>query len=98
MNSSTNCPTPIEQQRQQLERLVGQPQDGAARVNPFFHKLIRLGGALMRFFTAEQELRVWQRNRNGRLTWFAYDPITGQKRQFLTEQDLRLWLDTRYYE
>lgn len=52
----------------------------------------------MRFFTANQELRIWQRTRNGRQVWFAYDPITEQRRQFFAEEDVRHWLDARYYE
>lgn len=97
MNSSTNCPTTLEQQRQHFEQLIHQPQP-AAGSNPIVQRLIHLGGAIVRFLTSEQEPRIWQRTRHGRRTWFAYDPITDQKRQFFTEQDLRLWLDTRYYE
>ena len=96
MNSSTNCPNPLNQQRQRLEHLVRYPQPAAA--SPFVQQLISLGGSLMKFFTAGHELRIWQRTRNGRQVWFAYDPITEQKHQFLAEEDVRHWLDTRYYE
>jgi len=97
MNSSTNCPNTLDQQRQRLERLVDYPH-AAAVPGPFVQHLIALGGAIMRFFTANQELRIWQRTRNGRQVWFAYDPITEQRRQFFAEEDVRHWLDARYYE
>jgi hypothetical protein len=96
MNSSTNCPNTLDQQRQRLERLVSYSQPGVP--GSFVQHLISLGGSIMRFFTANQELRIWQRTRNGRQVWFAYDPITDQKRQFLAEEDVRRWLDARYYE
>jgi hypothetical protein len=97
MNSSTNCPQTLDQQRQRFERLVNYSQPPAGP-NPVLNRLMSLGGSIVRFLTANQELRVWQRTRNGRQVWFAYDPITDQRRQFFAEADLRLWLDTRYYE
>ena len=98
MNSSTHYSNTLEQQRQRFEQLVQQPQQPTAAANPFVHNLIRLGDRLMRFFTADHQVRIWQRTRNGRPVWFAYDPMTNQKRQFFNEQDVRNWLDTRYYE
>jgi hypothetical protein len=97
MNSSTHCPHTLDQQRQRFERLVNGSQPKAGN-RVFVNRLIALGGSMMRFLTANQELRIWQRTRNGRPVWFAYDPMTDQKRQFFAEEDVRRWLDTRYYE
>lgn len=52
----------------------------------------------MKFLTQGNELRIWQRTRNGRPTWFAYDPVTNRTRSFYAEADLRHWLDQRYYD
>ena len=96
MHSSTNCPYTLDQQRQRLERLVNGSQPTPSR--PLIRILISTGAALMKCLTAEPQIRIWQRTRNGRQIWFAYDPVTDQKRQFCSEQEVRLWLDTRYYE
>ena len=52
----------------------------------------------MKFLTSGNELRIWQRTSNGRPIWFAHDPITNRTRSFTSEQDVRQWLDNRYYE
>lgn len=52
----------------------------------------------MRFLTGGSDLRIWQRTRNGQPTWFAHDPVTNRTRSFVSEQDVRQWLDRRYYE
>jgi hypothetical protein len=97
MNSSTNCPNSLDQQRQRFEQLINFPQP-IAEPKTFTHRLVTLGGSIVRFLTADRQLRIWQRTRRGRQVWFAYDPITDQTRQFFSEADVRLWLDTRYYE
>jgi hypothetical protein len=98
MNGSTHSPQPLDQQRQRFERLLDQAELRAHRPSTGRQKLLTLGGNIVRFLTSERSLRVWQRTRQGRQAWFAYDPITDQTRQFHTEQDLRIWLDQRYYE
>lgn len=102
MNSTTQHPNQdFEQQRQRLEALV-HPNYRAELAEPAESALVRtcktLGGGLVRFLTSQNELRIWQRTRQGRQTWFAYDPITNKTRQFYSEHEVRLWLDTRYNE
>jgi hypothetical protein len=98
MNSTTNYSEHLNQQRQRLEALVNSSEPLENRQSTLVQTLQTLGGHLMRFLTAERELRIWQTSRNGRQVWHAYDPITNRKRQFVTEDDLRAWLDNRYYE
>ncbi len=84
----------LHRHRQRLEALV-QPSQGGKTLAL---TLKQLGNRAMRFFTGQTEPRVWQRTRQGQLTWFAHDPITNRTRQFSSEQDVRLWLEKRYYE
>ncbi|MGF1518077.1 MAG: hypothetical protein ACFCVB_09775 [Nodosilinea sp.] len=88
-------------QRQRLEALVNSPAQGGSGLAPILKPsgvLKQLGDRAMRFFTGQTEPRIWQRTRQGQLTWFAHDPITNRTRQFSSEQDVRLWLEKRYYE
>lgn len=86
----------LNQQRQRLEALV-QPTRRPAGLD-LTQALKQLGDRTMRFFTGQTEPRIWQRTRQGQPVWFAHDPITNRTRQFLTEQDVRFWLEKRYYE
>lgn len=96
----------LQQQRQRLEALV-QPTLGTSSIdNSPTHgpihglgqTLKQLGNRTMRFFTGQNELRIWQRSRNGQPIWFAHDPETNRTRSFHSEQDVRTWIDKRYYE
>jgi hypothetical protein len=83
----------LNRQRQRFETLVQQPAG-----SPLAQTLKQIGDRTMRFFTGQTEPRIWQRTRHGQPTWFAHDPITNRTRQFTSEQDVRLWLEKRYYE
>jgi len=37
-------------------------------------------------------------HRDGRVTWAVHDPMTGYRDTFATEQDVRIWLEKRYYQ
>ncbi|TVQ09423.1 MAG: hypothetical protein EA368_09490 [Leptolyngbya sp. DLM2.Bin27] len=82
-------------QRQRLEALVNSPAQGSSELA---QTLKQLGDRAMRFFTGQTEPRIWQRTRQGQLTWYAHDPVTNRTRQFSSEQEVRLWLEKRYYE
>ncbi|HZG39269.1 MAG TPA: hypothetical protein VEZ50_11370 [Nodosilinea sp.] len=96
----------LQQQRQRLEALVqptlGSRIDNGPAYNGPIHglgqALKQLGDRTMRFFIGQNELRIWQRTRNGQPLWFAHDPVTNRTRSFHSEQDVRYWLDKRYYE
>ncbi|NJL44744.1 MAG: hypothetical protein HC922_01350 [Leptolyngbyaceae cyanobacterium SM2_3_12] len=99
MNSTTQHPNhDFEQQRQRLEALVHPNHHPESAESAWVRAFKTLGGGLVRFLTAQNELRIWQRTRHGRQTWFAYDPMTNKTRQFYSEHEVRLWLDTRYNE
>jgi hypothetical protein len=84
----------LQRQRQRLETLVQPAPQGRILTS----LLTALGERTVKFLTTGNELRVWQRDRNGRTLWFAHDPITNRTRSFHAEEDLRSWLDSRYYE
>jgi hypothetical protein len=99
MNRTTNYSNNLDLQRQRFEQLMQETgHRPAEQKSVFATALTYLGDTIMRFLTSNNELRIWQRTRNGRSTWFAYDPVTDRKRQFYSEQEVRLWLDNRYYE
>ncbi|HEY9764258.1 MAG TPA: hypothetical protein V6D07_17140 [Trichocoleus sp.] len=57
----------------------------------------RAGQAFVEFLTSGNDLRIWTRQRNGHLIWHVYDPMTEQRQQFSSEEELRSWLENRYY-
>ena len=51
-----------------------------------------------RYFSQRQEPKIWQkRDRYGNLYWVVYDPTTGHSSCFSSEQEVRVWLEQRYY-
>jgi hypothetical protein len=97
MNSTTRHPNhDLNRERQRLEALV-QPSRSPAGWG-FKQLLTTVGERTMRFLTGSTELRIWQRHQNGRSIWFTHDPVTNRTRSFASEQDVRNWLDRRYYE
>ncbi|MDB9528202.1 hypothetical protein PN498_19575 [Oscillatoria sp. CS-180] len=63
------------------------------------HLLGQLGQALLNFFVGSQEPRIIaKRDRNGYfLNYEVYDPVSRSRYVFDSEQELRVWLDQRYY-
>jgi hypothetical protein len=85
----------LNRQRQHLETPVQQPTRPSITLG---NTLQQFGAKTMRFFTGQTEPRIWQRTRSGNAIWFAHDPITNSTRSFISEQDVRTWLDNRYYD
>ncbi|MFH7243305.1 MAG: hypothetical protein ACHWZW_10695 [Spirulina sp.] len=81
----------LERQRQRLEALVQAPGSR-------FHRLQTWGQRVLSALTAHNGPRIRQRMVQGQIQWVAYDPITQQRHVFITEQDLRVWLEGRYYD
>lgn len=45
------------------------------------------------------ESRIWQgRDRFGKLYWHIYDPSGDRSITFTSEQEIRKWLDQRFYK
>ncbi|HIK57411.1 MAG TPA: hypothetical protein IGS37_19880 [Synechococcales cyanobacterium M55_K2018_004] len=43
------------------------------------------------------EPHVWTTRDHGMSVWHAYDPLTGESLEVGSEEDVRVWLEERYY-
>ncbi|RUT07087.1 hypothetical protein DSM106972_023480 [Dulcicalothrix desertica PCC 7102] len=49
-------------------------------------------------FIENSELQVWStHNKNGEISWYAYDPTTRRSACFGSEDDMRAWIEKRLY-
>lgn len=95
MHSTQSSNYDLEQQRQRLEALLQtQPQPSS----PLINALQQVGHALVRFLTDGQSPRIQARQEGGQLVWRVYDPVSHQTKRFYSEDELRIWLEGRYYE
>ena len=89
------------QSRSQLEVLwqrdVAPQSTQATQSAPSFSTAIRqLAQELLLFFTGTQQLRVWTKSTKQGVVWFAYDPISDQRSGSCSEEELRIWLESRH--
>ncbi len=57
-----------------------------------------LWNSLLNVLTKNAEPRIYQKyDRQGKLYFRVYDPISGMSSTLNTEQEVRAWLDQRYY-
>ncbi|MBD2459507.1 hypothetical protein H6G89_00480 [Oscillatoria sp. FACHB-1407] len=53
---------------------------------------------MTKLLTCSSEPHVWQeRDRHGNLTWRIYEPSTNRSATFASEEEVRIWLEKRYY-
>ncbi len=53
---------------------------------------------LLESLIGSNELRIWQScDRSGTTWWHVYDPITGKHSSVASEEELRIWIEKRYY-
>lgn len=61
--------------------------------------LEQLWNFVLEILTRSPEPKIYEKHdRNGKLYFQVYDPITHQSSTFNTEQEVRIWLDQRYYQ
>lgn len=54
---------------------------------------------IIRYLSTRNELQVWQkRDRSGEIHWCAYDPVTGNRASLSSEDELRSWIESQYYQ
>ena len=98
MDSYTNPQSiQLEAQRQKLNALL-QAERPQPSIHPLKEVVSRLGASMVQFLTGQRSLRIWTRTRQGQQVWYVYDTLANRKQQFTSEEDLRIWLDKRYYE
>jgi hypothetical protein len=68
-----------------------------ALVETLYQKAIAaLMDDFMADYTKEPELKIWQkRDRNGRIDWYARDPLTGKTVAFASETEMLKWIEHR---
>jgi hypothetical protein len=53
---------------------------------------------VVKVITTTPELQVWQtHDRKGHISWHAYEPKTGRSACFGSEEEIRVWIEMRYY-
>lgn len=61
--------------------------------------LKQFGERLVRFVSGSHEVQVWQgRDRRGNTYWRVYDPVTKASDSFSSVNEVRIWLEQRYYQ
>ena len=59
----------------------------------------RWGQTLVNYFAGSQDPRITTRQDDeGRLYYEVYDPVVRSHYRFDSEQEVRVWLDERYYQ
>lgn len=54
---------------------------------------------LVTAIASKNEVQVWQKSdRSGNTQWHAYDPTTGRSICVASEQEMRYWIEERYYQ
>ena len=62
-------------------------------------RLSRFAQALLEFLTGENTLSIKkQQSAQGETIWTVYDCATDTRRTFDSQQAVRVWLETRYYQ
>jgi hypothetical protein len=61
-------------------------------------RMRQLGETILHWMTDSSEPRIWvHRDRHGTELWEIYDPRSQRRAILLSEEDVREWLDNRYY-
>jgi hypothetical protein len=62
-------------------------------------KLDRIWRGLIESIIAVNELKIYSlKSRSGSAYWALHDQISGRRVFFASEQEVRAWLDRRYYQ
>ncbi|NEQ96827.1 MAG: hypothetical protein F6K30_08905 [Cyanothece sp. SIO2G6] len=52
---------------------------------------------LLQVFTISNEPRIWTRtSKDGQTSWHIYDPVNQRRLTLMSEEEVRVWLDTRH--
>lgn len=99
MNSFTHdSQTLLEQRRQRLEATLRQTTEQIvhrpSRLRQVFN---HIGHALVHWLTQGDTPRIQRFTQGETEVWKVYDPIDHRTHYFTQEDDVRSWLDQRYY-
>jgi len=82
---------------QQLELII--PESSKYRLKPVYKKLLNdIGKFLVRHLFVSPDVQIWctyddQRN----IWWNAYDPVSRRSIYRLSEEQMLVWVEQRYY-
>lgn len=83
---------------QELEALVAEPTS-LQRKRISRPRFDRLWDFLLDTLGRTSEPRIYRKHdRHGNQYFHVYDPSTGMSSTFASEQEVRIWLDRRYYD
>lgn len=70
-----------------------------SRVSLLLSALNSILQCLSSLVISNDELKIWQtRDWQGQIWWHAFDPKTGHSTYVATEDEMRVWLEKRYYK
>ncbi|MEB3282749.1 MAG: hypothetical protein VKK42_27905 [Lyngbya sp.] len=63
--------------------------------SPVYSKIFQ---KILNFLVGSSEPKIWQyQTKSGDVIWHIYDPRTGKTEQFISDQDVRVWIENQYY-
>lgn len=99
MNSYTESSPLLERHHRRLPTLINRPTYTTAYHPVHLGRLLNQAAqGLMHWLTDGSMLRVSRVTQQGNEVWKVYDPITSHTRYFAQEEDLRVWMEERYYQ
>lgn len=86
--------------REQLERALHLDAAVPSRSSRWLSSLKAIATSVVKTFTQDSNApRIWfSVSESGQKIWHVYDPITNNHGLYETEQDVRVWLEHRYYD
>lgn len=90
-------------QLEQIPLTIAETQDLSPQTAGKFHRLSRwperIWRSIARLLESTTDPRVWKTyDQKGNPIWHAHDPLTGQESEWICEEDVRVWLEQRYYQ
>jgi len=99
MHSYTEKSALLERRRHHLESLVNQTDYITAYHPSQLGRLLNLlEERFMNWLTTGSMPRVSKALQGDAEVWKVYDPIANRTRYFAEENDLRIWMEARYYQ
>lgn len=98
MNSYTEQSTLLERRHHRFAAFVNPAYTTAYHPSQLGKLLGRLSHRLMQWLTTGSMPRVTKEMQGDTEVWKVYDPISHVTRHFVEENDLRIWMEARYYQ
>jgi GTP-binding protein EngB required for normal cell division len=83
---------------QELELIIHKKSDKLAK-SGFASKLNQIWNRIVKSMTTRNAITIDSlKGKSGNIYWTTQDSISGRRMFFGTEQEVRAWLDQRYYQ